>query len=171
MFAGSKGMNNDIFLLLGSNQGKPVDHLAAAAEKIEEDAGKILARSSVYKTAAWGIREQPDFYNQVLQITSNYSPEVLLEKLLGIEQAIGRVRLQKWGPRIIDIDLLFYGQEVRNTTSLQLPHPGIPQRKFTLLPLAEITPDLRHPVSKKSIATLLAECTDTLSVEKISSTT
>lgn len=160
-------MNNGIFLLLGSNQGQPLNNLREASEKIEKDAGKILIRSSIYKSAAWGISEQPDFYNQVLQIQSEHPPEILLEKLLNIEQLMGRIRIQKWGPRLIDIDILFYGEEIRNTSSLQIPHPGIPQRKFTLIPISEIAGDWQHPVSKKSMAVLLEECTDTLRVEKI----
>jgi 2-amino-4-hydroxy-6-hydroxymethyldihydropteridine diphosphokinase len=90
-----------------------------------------------------------------------------LEKILRIETAMGRIRKEKWGPRVIDIDLLFYGNEVINSPALQLPHPGIPARKFTLLPLSEIAPDLRHPLSNKSIATLLTECPDPLRVEKV----
>ncbi len=161
-------MNNGIFLLLGSNQGEPLGNLAAAAENLENEAGKILNRSPVYKSAAWGIEDQPDFYNQVLEITSIHTPEVLLEKLLKIEKRMGRVRIKKWGPRLIAIDLLFYGQELRNSTSLQLPHPGIPERKFTLVPLAEIAPDFIHPVSKKTISTMLEECQDDLRVERVS---
>lgn len=153
--------------MLGSNEGQSLERLAEATERIEKDAGKILARSSVYRSAAWGMREQPDFYNQVLEISSSFPPEILLEKLLRIEKAMGRIRNKKWGPRVIDIDLLFYGKEVINSPALQLPHPGIPERKFTLLPLSEITPDLRHPISHKSIATLLTECPDTLRVEKV----
>lgn len=160
-------MNNGIFLLLGSNQGQPLNNLREASIRIGEAAGKIGNRSAVYKSAAWGFSRQPDFYNQVLQIASGHSPERLLEIILNIEQEMGRIRTQKWGPRLIDIDLLFYGKEVRNTPSLQIPHPGIPQRRFTLVPLAEIAGALLHPVSKKSIATLLAECTDTLRVEKV----
>ena len=113
------------------------------------------------------MEDQPDFCNQVLEITSQHPPELLLEKLLEMEQRMGRVRVRKWGPRVIDIDILFYGQEVRNGPSLQLPHPGIPLRKFTLLPLAEIAGDFIHPVSHKKISALLAECPDTLRVEKL----
>lgn len=161
-------VKGDIFLLLGSNQGSAINNLREASEKIEQVAGKILIRSSMYKTAAWGISEQPDFYNQVLQIESAEPPEQLLQKLLKIEKEMGRITVKKWGPRIIDIDILFYGQEIWNSPSLQIPHPGIAQRKFTLTPLSEIAANLQHPVSRKKICDLLEECTDTLSVEKIS---
>lgn len=162
-----KRMNNGIFLLIGSNQGQPLNNLRAASEKIDQDAGKILIRSSIYKTEAWGFSEQPDFYNQVLKIETVHLPEILLEKLLNIEKEMGRFTQQKWGPRIIDIDILFYGDEIWSTASLQIPHPGIPQRKFTLTPLSEIAGNWQHPVSKKTMLDLLEECTDTLRVEKI----
>lgn len=163
-------MNKGIFLLLGSNQDQPVENLREAAKRIEPDSGEILIRSSIYKSAAWGIADQPDFYNQVLQIQSEHPPDVLLAHLLNIEKAMGRVRIQKWGPRIIDIDILFYGKEVWRTPSLQIPHPGVPHRRFTLIPLVEIAGNWQHPVSKQSMTALLEACTDSLKVEKVGGT-
>lgn len=160
-------MKKGVFLLLGSNQGDPPGRLAEAAKKIEENAGKILVASAVYRTEAWGVQHQPDFYNQVLRIETSYSPQMLLNQLLAIEESMGRVRRQKWGPRIIDIDLLFYDQQVIDVPGLQLPHPGIPHRKFTLLPLFELAPDFIHPVSGKRIRMLLEECADPLRVERV----
>ena len=159
-------MNRGIFLLLGSNQGHPSAMLAEAAERIGKETGRIVARSDVYRSAAWGMQDQPDFYNQVLQTESPLDADDLLKKLLAIERAMGRVRAEKWGPRIIDIDILFYGEQVVNTSSLTVPHPGIADRKFTLLPLSQIAPDLVHPVLKKTIATLLRECPDPLDVNR-----
>jgi 2-amino-4-hydroxy-6-hydroxymethyldihydropteridine diphosphokinase len=160
-------MDNGIFLLLGSNQGDSRRNLSLAAGKIRESAGKIIRASSIYKTQPWGVTDQPDFYNQVLQIASAYSPEVLLQKLLAIETVMGRVRIEKWGPRIIDIDLLFYGSQVMHSATLELPHPGVPERRFTLLPLAEIAGEFVHPVIKKTIDALLKECRDGLDVQQV----
>lgn len=160
-------MNDAVFLLLGSNQGDAVGNLATARKAIAETAGTITGESSVYRSAAWGLEQQPEFRNQVLKISTPLLPQELLKRLLEIEAEMGRVRIQKWGPRLIDIDLLLYGDDVIDTPALRLPHPGIPLRRFTLVPLAEIAPDLRHPQSGKTIATLLKECPDTLPVEKV----
>ena len=157
-------MTNEIFLLLGSNEGDSFANLSIARENIEKFAGTIVRSSALYRTAAWGMTEQPDFVNQVLEISSPHSPEKLLEKLLSIENRMGRVRSQKWGPRRIDIDILFYGRELRNSPTLVLPHPGIPDRRFTLIPLADVAPDLLHPVLNQTVAQLLAACTDPSSV-------
>jgi 2-amino-4-hydroxy-6-hydroxymethyldihydropteridine diphosphokinase len=162
-------MNQDIFLLLGSNEGDAPRNLSLAAENIETSTGIILSRSSLYRSAAWGLEQQPDFYNQVLELASPHSPETLLRKVLDIELAMGRVRIERWGPRLIDIDILFYGQQILSSPALTLPHPGIAQRKFTLVPLAEIAPNLVHPVLMKTMATLLKECEDTLRVELVHS--
>jgi 2-amino-4-hydroxy-6-hydroxymethyldihydropteridine diphosphokinase len=160
-------MNNGIFLLLGSNEGDGRQNLEQAERRIGAHAGKVVARSSVYKTEAWGLTRQADFYNRVLEIGSPHSPERLLEIVLTIEKDMGRVRREKWGPRLIDIDMLFYGQQIRNTPTLVVPHPGIPERRFVLVPLGEIALEFVHPVLKKTIGELLAECADRLAVVRV----
>lgn len=157
-------MNENIFLLLGSNQGNAAQNVAAARAGITRSVGVIIRQSSLYKSAAWGLLEQPDFCNQVIEIASALDPENLLDAVMGVERKLGRVRRERWGPRIIDIDVLLYGREVIDTDRLKVPHPGIPERRFTLEPLAEIAPALIHPVIGKSIAVLLQECGDPLTV-------
>lgn len=131
---------------------------------IGDKIGTILYSSKVYETAAWGIQDQPDFLNQVITLNTHIDPQSLLEKLLSIETALGRQRKVKWGERIIDLDILFYGDEVIDDEHLTVPHPGIPSRRFTLLPLQEIAPKLIHPTLNKTIEELLAECPDKLEV-------
>lgn len=156
-----------VFLLFGSNQGDQARNLNTAKSKVELTAGKIVSASSVYKTEAWGKTNQPDFYNQVVELSTTHSPEVLLDKLLLIEQGMGRERKEKWGARLIDIDILFFGNQIHQSASLTLPHPLIPTRRFTLIPLVEIAPDLLHPVLHQSMQELLEACLDPLLVEKL----
>ena len=157
-------MKGGIFLLFGSNQGLPKENLAEAKRLVSLKVGTILKTSSVYITAAWGEQNQADFYNQVIEVETELSPQTLLDVILSIENKMGRVREKKWGPRIIDIDILLY-QDVKITTpQLTVPHPGIPDRMFTLKPLSEIASGVTHPVLKKTIAMLLNECRDPLSV-------
>jgi 2-amino-4-hydroxy-6-hydroxymethyldihydropteridine diphosphokinase len=159
--------NSGIFLLLGSNLGHPLETLAEARTRIETQVGTLVNRSAVYRTAAWGKKDQPDFYNQVVEVSSRLPPDILLKKILEIERELGRVRLEKWGSRTIDIDILFIGESKIDSPHLQVPHPGIPNRKFTLGPLAEIAPDLVHPQLNKKISDLLAECPDPLMVTRV----
>jgi 2-amino-4-hydroxy-6-hydroxymethyldihydropteridine diphosphokinase len=160
-------MKSKIFLLLGTNQGNKTKNLTIASDAIRNTIGQIEKYSSFYKTAAWGNVNQPDFYNQVIEINTRFEPHELLDKTIAIEHEMGRVRLEKWGPRIIDIDILFYQNKVIDSQNLTIPHPGILHRKFTLIPLCEIDPEFLHPVYKKNIRTLLEECSDTSAVEKV----
>lgn len=160
-------MNTDIFLLLGTNLGDRLENLRITRSEIEAHVGKILDASTTYHTAAWGKMDQPDFYNQVIRINSSLSPEEILEKILSIEQRLGRKRLEKWGARLIDIDILFIGNTQINTPSLKVPHPEIVNRKFTLVPMAEIASDFVHPLLKRKISELLEECPDKLPVERV----
>lgn len=133
---------------------------------IEQEMGTIVSASSIYETEPWGFAEQNGFLNQVIEVKSNLNPDNTLKKVLEIEQAMGRKREVKWGPRIIDIDLLLIGDAVFNTKNLSLPHPEMHKRRFVMEPLAEIAPDTIHPVFKKSVADLYKALTDPLTVKK-----
>jgi 2-amino-4-hydroxy-6-hydroxymethyldihydropteridine diphosphokinase len=159
---------NTAFLLTGGNLGDRFFNLQTAKELIEQDCGKIIKESSVYQTAAWGFTEQPDFYNEALQLQTNLSPEELMQKLLSVEKKMGRERNIKMGPRIIDIDILLMVDFIINTSLVTIPHPRLQERRFALTPLAEIAPDVMHPVLHQSIKQLLAVCKDKLPVYKIS---
>lgn len=151
-----------MFLLLGSNLGDRLHNLEEAKRQL----GKIVASSSVYETAAWGNINQGSFLNQVVEIESNQAPEDILKRIQDIEISMGRERLEKWGPRIIDIDILLDDDVVVNTPHLTIPHPEIQNRRFTLIPLFELT-NMVHPVLKKTISQLLEECKDPLPVTRL----
>ncbi|MEM9857543.1 MAG: 2-amino-4-hydroxy-6-hydroxymethyldihydropteridine diphosphokinase [Bacteroidota bacterium] len=157
-------MTSGIFILLGSNLGDKSQNLNSAKKKIEIQIGQILKESSVYETAAWGKQNQPAFLNQVVQLKTLLAPHKLLDELLSIEDAMGRKRIEKWGERLIDLDILYYNDQVIEDENLKIPHPGIPVRRFTLTPLVEIAPDFQHPLSKKTNQQLLEVCTDDLNV-------
>ncbi|WP_031528538.1 2-amino-4-hydroxy-6-hydroxymethyldihydropteridine diphosphokinase [Dyadobacter crusticola] len=148
-----------IFLLLGSNLGDRAAILKQAREMIAEIA-PIISESSIYETEPWGITDQPAFLNQVIEVRSAEEPELLLTHLLQIEQELGRVRKVRWGARLIDIDMLYYGDTILENTTLTLPHPRIKERRFTLVPLSEIAADFLDPKLKKPVSQLLGECTD-----------
>jgi 2-amino-4-hydroxy-6-hydroxymethyldihydropteridine diphosphokinase len=158
---------NKTFLLLGTNQGERVLNLEEAKTKISRELGPIITASSIYKTAAWGLVNQPDFYNQVIVVNTVCDPVKTLSILQGIEKQLGRVRVEKWGPRIIDIDILFFNDAILDSPTLKIPHPEIQNRMFTLKPLVEVAENLIHPVFNKSLRQLLEDCIDQLAVEKI----
>lgn len=157
-------MQNEVYLLLGSNLGHRKKNLSEALHQIGLRAGAIQKVSSIYETQAWGKTDQPTFLNQVVQISCPLTPHELLTKLLAIEDELGRQRNEVWGPRQMDLDILFFGEDAVHEPDLVIPHPGIANRRFTLVPLAEIAPDFIHPLLKKSCRQLLAECTDLLRV-------
>ena len=159
---------NDAYLLTGGNIGNRLVSLQQACMKIEKQAGTVLKKSAVYETAAWGITDQNLFLNQVLLVSTPLPPEELLHTLLNIEQELGRKRIMKMGPRIIDIDILFYNNKIISTPVLTVPHPQIANRRFVLTPLNEIAPCFVHPVLQKTIRELLEICPDELEVKKYS---
>ena len=155
------------YLLIGGNLGDRKQNLSTAIELINEQCGIVTKTSSLYETAAWGITDQPAFLNQALEISTSLNAKQLLRKILKVEKMMGRVRKEKFGPRIIDIDILFYEDEIHDLRFLKIPHPELQNRRFVLEPLAEINSEFLHPVLKKTIAELLEECPDNLEVKKI----
>lgn len=154
------------YLLIGGNLGDRLAYLQKAGTLIEQNCGNIVHSSAIYETAAWGVRDQPGFYNQALAVNTPLTPENLMRQLLAIEQEMGRERTLKMGPRIIDLDILLIDDLTWQTELLTLPHPALPFRRFALLPLCEIAPQLIHPVLHKTVQQLLAACTDDLDVQK-----
>lgn len=160
---------NTIFLITGGNIGDRKKNLQTAAISIEEEIGEIIRSSKIYETEAWGLTGQPAFYNQIHIIKSELSAEKTLDAILEIEAKMGRIRTIKNAARIIDIDILFFNGAIINKPNLIVPHPEINNRRFVLMPLVEVAPEMIHPVSKKNIKELLSICKDTLKVMPLSS--
>lgn len=156
------------FLLLGSNLGDRRNYIETAIAEIETKLGVIVKKSSLYETASWGNHDQPDFLNQVIELKTNLNPGDLLSGVLSIEAGIGRKRHEKWGSRIIDIDILLYEDQIVDEPELRIPHPYLAFRRFCLMPLAELAPEFIHPILGKNIQELLLELSDDLFVKKLS---
>ena len=160
---------NNVYLLIGGNMGDRMANLAAARDSINIECGRILSTSSIYETEAWGYKEQNAFLNQALVIQTSLQANALMDSILKIEIALGRKREIPLGPRIIDIDIIYYNDEIINSSTLTIPHPSMAQRKFVLMPLTEIAPNYRHPILLKTNEILLKECGDSSVVYKKSS--
>ena len=157
---------NRAYFLTGGNLGDREQYLATARSLINEQCGTIVTASSLYETAAWGKTDQPSFLNQALELDTNLNAKQLIRRILKIEKMMGRTRDEKYGPRLIDIDMLLFNNEKHNYHFLKIPHPEMQNRRFALLPLAEIAPEIVHPVLNKTITQLLKECSDKLDVKK-----
>lgn len=149
------------FLLIGGNLGNRPLMLSQALKLIRDRVGRILLRSSVYETEPWGFEDSRQFLNQVIKVQTSLSPSELLSAILQIELVLGRIRHgDKYASRVIDIDILFYDDLIISLKHLTIPHPLMHTRRFVLVPMAEIAPDLLHPVLDMTIEQLLSHCPD-----------
>ena len=163
-------MPHTAYIGIGSNLESPTENCLKAVQRLNAHADlNVVARSSLYQSEPFGITDQDWFVNSVAQITTFLSPEELLRACLSIEQAMGRTRTKKWGPRIIDLDILFYDDLILKQEELEIPHPGIAERSFVLAPMNEIAPEFIHSKLKKSIQALLIEVPNPQKVNRISS--
>jgi 2-amino-4-hydroxy-6-hydroxymethyldihydropteridine diphosphokinase len=156
-----------VYLLLGSNIAPREQYLQQALQEIEQKIGQVVSISSIYQTQAWGNQQQADFLNRAVAVETQLDAFELLALLQTIEKKLGRKREQIWGARTIDIDIIFYDQQIISTQELTIPHSRILERRFVLQPLTEIAPNFEHPVWLLSIKKMLEMCDDTLTCTKI----
>ena len=157
-------MQTEVVLCLGGNKGDREKLLSRALESISSRF-QLNKLSSIYETEAWGGVAKGKFLNQLAVISTSRSAMEVLEAIQGIEAELGRTREEPWGDRTMDIDILFYGEEIIDTENLKVPHPFIAQRRFILIPLAELFRDKKLPISGKTSAQMLEECGDKSEVE------
>ena len=155
---------NTLYLILGGNLGDRKANIDEALRLIEVSLGDLLKVSKYYQTAAWGNTQQPDFLNLACAVATEKDADECLNILLVIEQSLGRVRLEKWGARLIDIDILYFNNDIIATENLTVPHPEIANRKFVLVPLCDIAPRFVHPQLQWTNQQLLAQLNDPLEV-------
>ncbi|MBL7705422.1 MAG: 2-amino-4-hydroxy-6-hydroxymethyldihydropteridine diphosphokinase [Taibaiella sp.] len=158
--------NNIVYLLLGGNMGDRKLLLSQAVGLIGDKIGTVLKTSALYETAAWGKQDQAAFLNQAVMLATPLSASATLVQVQEIELELGRARIEKWGSRTIDIDIIFFNNEHIAEPGLTVPHPHMQDRNFVLVPLAEIAADYIHPLLHSAVAILQKQCKDTLEVNK-----
>lgn len=157
-----------LYILLGGNLGDKQMIFSEARKMMRQQVGTITNQSAIYETEPWGFESSDVFWNQAIEISTELSPEEVLQQSQQIEHTLGRIRkVNQYDSRTIDIDILFYGDQIIELENLIVPHPRIQERKFALAPLNEIAPELIHPVFQESIRQILDECQDSLNVEKV----
>ncbi|MFL7869398.1 MAG: 2-amino-4-hydroxy-6-hydroxymethyldihydropteridine diphosphokinase [Anaerolineales bacterium] len=149
-------MNHTVYIALGTNLGNRLANLRAAIQAMPPEI-QVLAESHVYETPPWGYEEQPAFLNMVIKAETKLEPEPLLKRLKQLEVELGREQNFRWGPRLIDLDILFYDDLVLDSPPLVIPHPRLHERAFVLVPLADIAPNYIHPVLDRPVRELLAQ--------------
>ena len=162
---------NEVYISLGSNLGERDENLARAMDALEKRGVKAVRRSSIYETEPVEIREQAWFLNCAIEVETDLAPPRLMDTLIEIELELGRRRDVKYGPRTVDLDILLYGGLIVNEPLLTIPHPKMAERRFVLVPLAEIAPQVMHPILRRTVAELLGECPDRSEVRKLSAPT
>ena len=146
-----------VYIGIGSNLGNREENCLKALRLIISKTGSIRKQSSLHRTEPWGVEDQPEFINMAVEVETDAKPRALLEILKEIEREVGRAETYRWGPRVIDLDILFYDDLVTDTQDLHIPHSLMHLRGFVLKPLSEIAPDKVHPVLKKTVRELLSE--------------
>ena len=158
-------MFSNVFISLGGNLGNTLEIFKSSYLEIEKKIGRITVFSKIYRTAAWGKTDQADFLNQVIQVATDLNPEKIMSKLLEIELFFGRRREVIWGPRMLDLDILFIGNQMVSSENVNIPHPQIAHRRFVLIPMVEIAPHFLHPVLQQTMLELLEQTTDLQKVQ------
>jgi 2-amino-4-hydroxy-6-hydroxymethyldihydropteridine diphosphokinase len=157
---------NKVYLLIGGNLGDRLVNMLNAIRLIEIQCGRIIEKSSIYETEAWGFTDQPVFYNQALLLETHLDAQNLMQQFIDIELALGRKRDIPLGPRSIDIDIIYFNEDVIALPNITIPHPRMEKRNFVLTPLSEIAPQYIHPILKLSNVQLLKDCEDKSHVNK-----
>ena len=152
---------NTVYLQLGSNLGEREQFISNAVHEILEHVGEVSVRSQIYESTPWRVEEQENYLNQVIEVKTLLSAQEILIAVLKIENEFGRVRIEKWGERLIDIDIIFFNNEIIETPDLCIPHKHMHERNFVLAPLNEIIPDFIHPKYNKTVSELFNESKDT----------